>query len=452
MRDRFRILQTCRHKILRLIINKTLPIAMTLLAIHAIPQGILAQTEPAPGSQELLRVFIDGHYQMFGSDYIRTEIDFVDWVRDQADADVHIILTSERAGSGGSAYTLDFIGHKIFEGRLDTLIYTTSQTDTRDEQREGFVRVLKLGLVPYVMKTPAGRNIDLRYLTRRSGEETPVILLEDPWNYWIFRTSLNGELESEQSKSNTSTRGSFSANRVTEDWKLSFSFNGNYSERRNELSDGTSISYSHTLGLTGLVVKSLGNHWSAGIKTSASSSTSLNQDMALRLAPTLEYSLFPYSEFTRKQLTFQYTVGANSYEYVEQTNYGELEELRYNQTLAIKYEVTQPWGSASASIEGAHYFFDAGKYHLNFDTRWDIRLFRGFSLDISGGYDRVYDQLYISNLDITDEDFLLDLRKLQSNYEFSIEIGFSYTFGSIFNTVVNPRLQAERRGGGMYRR
>ena len=147
-------------------------------------------------------------------------------------------------------------------------------------------------------------------------------------------------------------------------------------------------------------------------------------------------------------------MGANSYEYVEQTNLGELEELRFNQTLAIKYEVTQPWGSASASIEGAHYFFDAKKYHLNFDTRWDIRLFRGFSLDISGGYDRVYDQLYISNLDITDEDFLLDLRKLQTNYEFSIEIGFSYTFGSIFNTVVNPRLQADRRGGGggMYRR
>lgn len=429
-----------------------LPLAITLLALHAIPQGIKAQTESAPNSQILLRVFIDGRYQMFGFDYIRTEIDFVDWVRDQADADVHIILTSERAGSGGSAYTLDFIGRKIFEGRLDTLVYTTSQTDTRDEQREGFVRVLKLGLVPYVMKTAAGHDIDLTYISRRSEtEEAPVIQQEDPWNYWIFRTSLNGNLNSEQSKSNTSTRGSFSARRVTEAWKVSLSFNGNYSERRNELSTGTSISYSHTLGLNGLVVKSLGDHWSAGIKTSASSSTSLNQKMALSLAPAVEYSLFPYSEFTRRQLTFQYTVGANSYEYMEQTNYGELEELRFNQTLGIKYEVTQPWGSASVSIEGAHYFFDAKKYHLSFDTRWDIRLFRGFSLDLSGGYDRIYDQLYIANLDISDEDFLLDLRKLQTNYEFNIRIGFSYTFGSIFNTVVNSRLQEERRGGNFRR-
>jgi hypothetical protein len=167
------------------------------------------------------------------------------------------------------------------------------------------------------------------------------------------------------------------------------------------------------------------------------------------LAPALEFSVFPYSEFTRRQLTFQYTAGANSYDYEEVTLFGKTAEVRYNQSLAISYEMTQPWGSASASVEAAHYFFDLGKYHLNFSTRCDIRLFRGLSLNLSGGASRINDQLYIASRDYTDEQILLRLRRLQTDYEYNIRIGFSYTFGSIFNTVVNPRLQERRRGGPM---
>ena len=29
--------------------------------------------------------------------------------------------------------------------------------------------------------------------------------------------------------------------------------------------------------------------------------------------------------------------------------------------------------------------------------------------------------------------------RLQSGYEYSFDVGFTYTFGSIFNNVVNPR-------------
>jgi hypothetical protein len=207
------------------------------------------------------------------------------------------------------------------------------------------------------------------------------------------------------------------------------------------------MSYSHTLGWNGLVVWSLGReHWAAGVKASANSSTRLNQYLTLRFGPAVEFSVFPYSEFTRKQLTIQYAVRWNSFEYEEETLYNKTEEIQYDQSLAITYEVTQPWGSASASIEGACYFSDFDKNHLNINTRWDIRLFRGFSLDISGGYSRIYDQLYIANRGYTDDEILLRLKRLETAYDYNFRIGFSYTFGSIFNTVVNPRLQ-ERRGG-----
>jgi hypothetical protein len=40
---------------------------------------------------------------------------------------------------------------------------------------------------------------------------------------------------------------------------------------------------------------------------------------------------------------------------------------------------------------------------------------------------------------------LLRLRELQSGFEVSFSVGLSYSFGSLFNNVVNPRFG---RGGG----
>ncbi|CAN5874922.1 hypothetical protein BH18ACI5_BH18ACI5_26540 [soil metagenome] len=39
----------------------------------------------------------------------------------------------------------------------------------------------------------------------------------------------------------------------------------------------------------------------------------------------------------------------------------------------------------------------------------------------------------------TPEEILLRLRELQSGYEYEISFGISYSFGSIFSSIVNPR-------------
>lgn len=56
-------------------------------------------------------------------------------------------------------------------------------------------------------------------------------------------------------------------------------------------------------------VKSLGAHWSAGVKGNFNSSTYLNQRASTRLTPAVEYDLFPYADATRRQLRFQYGIG-----------------------------------------------------------------------------------------------------------------------------------------------
>ena len=69
----------------------------------------------------------------------------------------------------------------------------------------------------------------------------------------------------------------------------------------------------------------------------------------------------------------------------------------------------------------------------------DVRLFRGFTLNVEGSYSRVRDQIYLAAGGATDEEVLLRVRRLQTGYRYRTLVGFSYQFGSIFNDVVNPR-------------
>ena len=85
------------------------------------------------------------------------------------------------------------------------------------------------------------------------------------------------------------------------------------------------------------------------------------------------------------------------------------------------------------------------QHRLELFSRAEVRLFRGLSLEIQGSAARVKDQLYEPLEDISDEDILLRRRELGTDYELSLEIGFSYTFGSVFNNIVNPRMS---NGGG----
>ncbi len=41
--------------------------------------------------------------------------------------------------------------------------------------------------------------------------------------------------------------------------------------------------------------------------------------------------------------------------------------------------------------------------------------------------------------DASFEDILLRLKQLQTNYSYSLSLGLSYSFGSIYSNVVNPR-------------
>jgi hypothetical protein len=368
------------------------------------------------------------------SNYIRTEITFVNYVRDRKEADVHILVTTQTTGSGGREYTCAFIGQKDYEDIQATLKYVSRQTDTSDEIRQGMVKVLKKGLVPYVAKTPLADYVSVLF-----EEKVKPTSVEDKWNFWVFSMSFSSFLDGEKAMNYNSISGNFSANRVTPDTKLRMSISAYRYENNYDIDGETISSTADSKSFSFLFVKSISEHWSVGAWLSASSSTYKNTKLVLSPAPAVEYNLFRYSESTRRQLRFLYKVGYSINRYREETIYDKISESLLNESLSVTLELQEPWGNASVTLEGSHYFHDFDKNRLELDVDFDIRLFKGLSLNIWAYYAGVHDQLSLVKGEATLEEILLQRTELATNYSYYASIGFSYTFGSVFSNVVNPR-------------
>ncbi|MDQ8159245.1 MAG: hypothetical protein P3C12_07470 [Gemmatimonadota bacterium] len=57
-------------------------------------------------------------------------------------------------------------------------------------------------------------------------------------------------------------------------------------------------------------------------------------------------------------------------------------------------------------------------------------------------------ELYLRRGALSDNEIIARQQALATNYRFFVQLGMSYTFGSIFNTVVNPRFNG--RGGQQF--
>ena len=375
-------------------------------------------------------------------DYIRTEITFVNYVRDRKEAQIHVLITTQRTASGGVEYTLAFIGQHEFQGIDDTQKYFSNKTDTDDEIRQGLVKALKMGLMGYVAKTPISSRISISY-----AEEVKPKSVVDKWKNWVFSLSGRGYFNGEKSYSYQSLSGSFSASRVTPELKISMSLSGYYYKNRYSYEDLTAESKSESYDLSNLLVKSLNDHWSVGGFLEAYSSTYQNIKFALSAAPAIEYNLFPYSQSTRRQLRFLYKVGYNSVRYREETIYFETYENLWNESLSVTLQLKEKWGSISTTLQGSHYFHDFKKNRLSLYSTLSLQLYKGLNFFIFGGGSRIHDQLYLANTEASLQEILLRRRALATSYSYYFSVGLSYTFGSIFTNVVNPRFGSTSSGG-----
>jgi hypothetical protein len=406
-------------------------------------RSLSAQTEKADVEalkKTAPKVFID--CGLCDIDYIRTEIIFVNYVRDRKEAQIHILITTLRTGGGGREYTLSFIGQNEFAGIDDVQKYYSNKTDTEDEVRQGLVTTLKMGLMAYVAKTPIASLISIDY-----AEEEKAKAVVDKWKSWVFSLSGHGYFSGEKSYHSESLYGSYSANRVTPDIKIGLSVSSGYERNHYTYEDQTIDSRSNKMSFNGLVVKSLNDHWSVGAFLSLESSTFRNIEFSLNPAPAIEYDLFPYSQSTRRQLRFLYKMGFKSVHYKEETIFDKKSENLWRESLSVTLEVKEKWGAVSTSLEGSHYFHDFSKYNLSLFNVISLQLFKGINIFAFGGGSRIHDQLFLAKGEASLEEVLLRRKQLATTFNYFFSVGLSYTFGSIYTNVVNPRFGSTGGGG-----
>lgn len=403
-----------------------------------------AATTGATG-QGVLRVFLDCEAYGCRRDFFITEIGFVSWMRDRKDADVHLLVTTLGAGSGGRQYTITFLGQRRFAGWTDTLVVSTVPNESEDQVRQRLARAFKAGLVRYAIRTPAGERLTVGYAAPPSGASVTT-QLRDPWNFWTFAPSVNGFVNGQSRQTFINAWANFSANRVTETWKLNLNLNGNFNRSRftfeGDSGEETSVFMRRGYSTSGRAARSLGGRWSLGMSGWVGRSDFRNQSVAVRVGPSLEWNLFPWAEATRRQLTFAYSVRGQHFRYQERTLFDRVRETRGSHLAVIALDSRQRWGTVEWSARASQYLHDPDLTNLSTGVELELRLVRGLSLELDGEIARVRDQLYLSGAGLTRDDVLLQQRALATNYEYFTRVGLSYTFGSIYNTVVNPRLNA----------
>ena len=391
------------------------------------------------GAQETgrVRVFLDCQTNGCPATEFRTEIPFVDWVRERTAADLHVIVTGQNSG-GGTQYVFDLVGRNDFEDATLRVTADVSDTATRDERLGTLTRTFKAALAPYEARRGYADQLEI---TSRDAAGMAATSRDqnDPWRRWVFSVGAEGWASGEEQQSERRVGARFNANRTTPDWKVDLGMGGSYSQEEFELSEGTFVSETDAWELQALVVRSLTPHWSAGGELGVNTSTSLNRKVGGRVAAALEWNYFPYEEANRRQLLLHYQVGYSHFRYEEETIFGRLEESKFDHRLAAGWQMREPWGDGSLAVIFGNFLDDWSQYRLSVGGDLRVRLIRGLEAYIWGGYDLIRDQIYLPAEELDDEEILVQRRQLATGYEYHVQVGLSYRFGSIYNNVVNNR-------------
>ncbi len=417
-----------KNKIIRLL-NITILCSLHLLTGYSQETDV---TVPDTTRSNAVKVFLD--CRNCDMNYTRQEIPYINYVRDYREAQIYINVTTQSSGSGGNQYTYTFSGQKEFAGMNDTIVYSTSPDMTSTIVREKRTNILKMGLMRYVAKTPLANDIKISH---NPGLEAEVV--EDRWNNWVFEISSEPYYSAEETAKRLQVWNSINITKITPELKLDIDLDQSSNKRRfiDEEYDTTYVKSSNSLDV--LLVKSLGNHWSAGLMWDNGTSSEANYNFYTEIMPAIEYDLYPYSEATHKQLRILYSIGYRYNRYIDSTIYDRVYDNFIKHELRIAYRVQEKWGSINISLAESNILTDPSKNSIYFWGNLRLRILRGLSLSLNGGVSYNNFQPNLRKGEISEADRLLQLKQLASSYRINGGAGLSYTFGSIYNNVVNPR-------------
>ncbi len=401
-----------------------------------------------------VKLFIDCSNTWCDLTFIKSEINYVDFVLDNKAADVHALITQQGNGGGGSQYQLIFYGQNIFKGQTDTLRFNAKPNNTDFETRAILVKYLQVGLIPFVSKTTSIENISIQVKENRatdSGAVAPLVT-RDPWNFWVFRVSTNGNINADKVYKGFRYSGNVSVNRVTD--KLKVSFNFNFSKNKNTFEFDNAAGGTDKIEVKNenyqvnhQLVKSLSEHWSVGYDITASRSTFNNYKFLAVIKPAIEYDVFPYKKVANKLLTIRYGIDFSESRYIDTTLYDKIHQTLVGHGLDVALTFNQKWGTINMSGSYHNYLNNPSYYNMGLGGGVNIRITGGLSFNVYTFGSILRDQLYLPKGQATQQDILTRQRQISTNYNLFTYFGISYRFGSKLNNFVNPRFDG---GGGNF--
>lgn len=393
-----------------------------------------------------IKLFVDCSNSYCDMNYLKTQITFVDYVLDSKASDIHLLSTQQSNGGGGSQFQLIFYGQNRFN-QVDTLRFNTKPNSTEFEIRDLLVKYIQLGLLPYLSKTTGIENISLTIKDNNKNDSSVASKpTKDPWNYWVYRIGVNGNINKDANYNSLNTNGNISASRVTDKSKLSFNLSVGKNKNTYQYDDGTTVTKinvkNENFDFSHQFVKSLNQHWSLGYDVGVLRNTFNNYALRSYIRPAIEYNIYSYKDVNNKLFTIRYGLDVANNQYFDTTLFFKKKETVPGQELDISLTYNQKWGTVNTFASYHSFLNNLVKYNLSVGGGVNVRISGGLSFNVFLFGNVLRDQIYLPKGSASFQDILTRQRQLATNFSIFSFFGISYRFGSKLNNFVNPRFNS----------
>lgn len=407
------------------------PAPAPVAEVPAATAPIATHTEPRP------KVYLMCPQECF-EDYLRQELSYFDLVRDPLLAEFTVLIVRQPAANGGERFSVTI--SRMNEGQDEgsaSRSFVSDPAATAAINRSVLRGVVLRGLHVELIGTPYEQAFTVELPAR---DADAVSHLDDPWNYWVVSPEFSASTDGIGSFFEADFEAGLHVRRITADSK--FRNRASYARGFSgyTLEDGSRprgdvyrwnnrILYSHSLGerlsLGGIV-----GTWGSEFE---------NTKGHVHGGAVLELNAFPFSQNARRQLRFAYQIGSWSNWYFERTARNRTRETHGYHAFSVIADVNQRWGSVQWIGQLNQFLDEPGLFKVSTGANLTLRIAAGLSISFEGEFAYVKDQITLRQRPVTDLELLLWTAQQPTDHRFYGQISLSYTFGSVFNTIVNPR-------------
>ena len=383
------------------------------------------------GQNNKLKAYLDCRCDQ---NYLKQQTSFLEHVRDQNLADIEIFILDVRNPTGTRTFEIKVDGNNEYQEISSSTFVSGYANDTSSTLRDKLLNKLKLALIPFLDKASYNIKVDV------DSNFDDLTVNDDKWKNWVFELSGSYNDDKEESRKTNRYELEFEIDKLTPEWRIGMEIKRNESNGKFFSNDKVYTSNRKTTSISGRVVRSISDHFSAGIFSSAYQNTYENIDFNRYIAPAIEYSFYPYKDVLSKEITLAYRIGIGKRNYIEKTIYGYEKQKLSSQTLSLNIRFRQKWGNISSYLNATQFLNDGTKKRFSLRSDLDLRVFEGLAVRFSGNVNLIREQYSLAAVSTSIEELLLQQRQIATDYRTNFSVGLSYTFGSIYNSVINTRL------------